>query len=47
LQLRNQREGRQLKAGRPKLIAGGHQSPAADFCNKIGQQQKCAARQNG
>ena len=30
------RNGRQIKAGRPKPTAHGHPSTVADFCNKIG-----------
>jgi hypothetical protein len=36
LELRKPRNGRQIKAGRPKPNADGHLSAMADFCNKIG-----------
>jgi hypothetical protein len=42
LQLRNQRKGWQIKAGRPKPHADGHQSAAADFCDKIGAKRTLA-----
>jgi hypothetical protein len=45
LELRKPRNGRQIKAGRPKPNADGHPSAMADFCNKIGQERTRAPQQ--